>query len=385
MRFGRMRDSSAHKNIAHGESCERNAMTDKIDLKDYGYAGDAGQADGLVPARVVGQHRDRYRIVCAFGEGEAVLKGSFIYGARFREDLPCVGDFVMLRPGEPALVERLLPRRTKFSRADFFGHALAHIRANNEQVVAANFDYVFVMSSLNRDFNVNRIVRYLTQAWQSGAKPVVVLTKADLVADAGAQLAEVRAAAAGVPVHAVSGLSGLALESLDEYLRPGKTAVFLGMSGVGKSSLVNALAGAEVAAVREIREDDARGRHTTTARQLLMLPSGAMVVDTPGMRELGIFRAGQGISGNFAEVEALFSRCRFGDCRHGNEPGCAVAAALENGELSRETWNRYLAHVRENAYFDDRKAYMTERAARNRSLNRKNRRDKRGGEFGDLE
>ncbi|MCL2557916.1 MAG: ribosome small subunit-dependent GTPase A [Treponema sp.] len=363
-------------------------MTQTIDLTAYGYAQSARPEDGLEPGRVTGQHRDRYAVVSARGEGEAVLKGAFIHGARLREDLPCVGDFALLRPGEkgasgPALIERLLPRRTKFSRADLFGHSLGHLKANREQLVAANFDYIFIMSSLNRDFNVNRISRYLTQAWQSGAQPVVILTKADLVRNAQVQLDAVRKAAPGVPAHAVSSRSGLSLEALDEYLRPGKTAVLLGMSGVGKSSLVNALAGYEAMAVKAIREDDARGRHTTTSRRLLMLPSGAMIIDTPGMRGLGILRADEGLSASFGEIEELFAQCRFTDCRHEGEKGCAVLAALESGALSRERWDRYQAQARENAYFNDKKAHARQRAAWAKSLSARIRQDKKRDGFED--
>ena len=251
-------------------------------------------------------------------------------------------------------VAALLPRTSRFSRADFSGHAAGYAKTIREQVVAANFDYIFVLSSLNRDFNVNRILRYLTQAATSGGQPVVILTKADLAGDIPTGSDEIRAAAAGVPVHAVSARTGVGMDALGAYLQPGKTVVFLGMSGVGKSTLLNALMERDVMAVKEVRESDSRGRHTTTHRQLFMLPSGAMVIDTPGMRELGLFGAEDGIRESYADVEALFGQCRFNNCRHLSEPGCAVLAALAGGALPAERWENYRAQQRENVFVNRR-------------------------------
>ncbi|MCL2080521.1 MAG: ribosome small subunit-dependent GTPase A [Oscillospiraceae bacterium] len=349
------------------------------DLKLYGCT-ETELIEGLLPGRVTEHRGPQYTVVTEHGEVTAALKGAFVYDAVIRADLPCVGDFVLLQYSGSgvSLITRLLPRRSKFSRVDFSGHGFAHIKANREQLVAANFDYVFILSSLNQDFNVNRIIRYLTQAWQSGGLPVVILTKADLAADTETALNAVRSAAPDVPVHAVSAHTGFGLDALDEYLQPGKTAVFLGMSGVGKSSLLNALMEREVMAVKAIREDDGRGRHTTTHRQLFMLPCGAMVIDTPGMRELGLFDADEGISAGFADVEELFSGCRFSDCGHQSEPGCAVLAALTDGALSRRRWERYLAQKRENRYADDRANYMTLKRERNKSIAIRSKQMKKG-------
>lgn len=322
-----------------------------IDLKDYGYSGPAIDT-GLVPARVTQVRRGRYGVICAHGETWAILKGSFAHGAKERTDLPAVGDFVLIQMNAcgDAAIARLLPRRTKFSRTDFSGHAVGYVKTVLEQVVAANFDYVFILTSLNRDFSVNRVLRYLIKARESGATPVVVLTKTDLCADPSPYLRALREAAGDAKVCAVSAKTGDGLAELTTFLAPGRTAVFLGMSGVGKSSLLNALAGEALMDVSAIREGDARGRHTTTHRQLFRLPSGGLVIDTPGMRELGLWDAEDGIAEAYADVEELIARCRFSDCRHETEPDCAVKAALRDGTLAPARWEEFLAWKREAAF-----------------------------------
>jgi len=300
------------------------------------------------------------------GETQAALKGKFYHDAGAREDYPCVGDFVFLRLNERGVsqIARLLPRRSKFSRADFSGHAAGYVKTVLEQVVAANFDYVFILSSLNWDFSDKRVVRYLTQARQSGGAPVVILTKADLIEDAAPMIDEVKNVAGDAPVHAVSCLTGFGMDALEKYLTKGVTSVFLGMSGVGKSSLINALMEREVMAVKDIREADSRGKHTTTHRQLFMLPRGAMVIDTPGMRELGLFNADDGVSAGFADLEKIFAGCRFNDCRHETEPGCAVLSALRDGSLPRERWESYFSQKREIKFSEDRAGYLINKDAK---------------------
>ncbi len=344
-----------------------------MDLNQYGYIQTEPLPEGLTPGRVTELRREHYTVMTPFGETAATLKGRFYYDNQTREAYPCVGDFVLLeyQASGASRIAQLLPRRTKFSRADFSGHAAGYVKTVLEQVVAANFDTVFILSSLNLDFSISRIARYLTQARQSGAQPVVVLTKADLANNAAQAEAQVLALAPDVPVHAVSSHTGFGLDTLSRYLRPGQTIVFLGMSGVGKSSLLNTLMQQEVMAVRQIREDDSRGRHTTTHRQLFLLPSGAMVIDTPGMRELGLFDAEDGIGVSFADVEALFAQCRFHDCCHQTEPGCAVTAALQNGTLSQERWNSYLAQQRENRFVNGKAAYLTGKQAHQKSIARR--------------
>lgn len=340
-----------------------------MNLKTYGYIETQPVPEGLIPGRVTELRRETFTVMTERGEAAAVLKGSFYHQTETRADFPCVGDFVHLRPNEhgASQIVEVLPRRSKFSRADYSGHAVGYAKTLLEQVVATNFDYVFILSSLNLDFNVDRILRYVTQARQSGGQPVIILTKADLAADRERPLALVAESIPGVPVHAVSSHSRLGLNELERYLEPGRTVVFLGMSGVGKSSLLNALMQQDVMKVQGIRETDSRGRHTTTHRQLFQLPSGAMVIDTPGMRELGLFDAEEGISASFADVEDLFARCRFSDCRHETEPGCAVRAALADGSLPEERWQRYRVQQQESRYVQNKTSYLIDKNARHKT------------------
>ncbi|PZD96552.1 ribosome small subunit-dependent GTPase A [Paenibacillus sambharensis] len=352
-----------------------------MNLKTYGCTEIEAIPDGLLPGRVTELRRERFTVMTERGEVTAVLKGAFYHSAETRADFPCVGDFVLLHYNESgdSLITAVLPRRSKFSRADYSGHDEGRAKTVLEQVVATNFDYVFILSSLNLDFNVTRIMRYLTQAKQSGGQPVIILTKADLAPDYNLPLAEVRQSIPDVPVHAICSHTGLGLSELDSYLRPGKTIVFLGMSGVGKSSLLNALMEQDVMKVQAIREVDSRGRHTTTHRQLFMLPSGAMVIDTPGMRELGLFDADEGIRAGFADVEEWFRQCRFTDCRHQAEPGCAVLAALEDGLLPRERWEQYAAQRQENKVVQDKTGYLIDKRARNKTVAMRSKQTKKSG------
>ena len=299
-------------------------------INDYGYMGDQ---EGTI-ARVTSVHRERFGIAGDFGEGYARLKAKEYYAGE--EIFPTAGDFVRIdyiENGDSRILSTL-PRKTVFTRRE-------PGPIPREQAVAANFDYVFILQSLNHDFNPKRLERYLTLSWQSGATPVILLTKADLVEDYWDYLTQVERVAAGVNTHVISAQTGQGLARLNAYLQPGKTVVFLGSSGVGKSSLVNALAGKEIMAVSEIREDDSKGRHTTTHRQLLLLPNGAMVIDTPGMRELGMWDVSEGLGDAFADVEAFLGKCRFSDCTHQREPGCAIRAAIDAGELDVSRWESY--------------------------------------------
>lgn len=352
-----------------------------INLLDYGFIPTMlPEGAGGIPARITAVHKERYEIVCEHGQTYARLKTSVYYGEGC-EDFPTAGDFVLINyndSGDSQII-KTLERRSKFARNDLSGHAAGYVKTVKEQVVAANFDYVFIMASLNHDFNIKRIERYLTLAWQSGAIPVIVLTKADLTDDFTEQVRAVEKIASGVGIYAASAKTGYGIDKLSDYLKPRKTIVFLGSSGVGKSSLVNALAGEEIMAVKEIREDDSRGRHTTTHRQLIMLPKGVMIIDTPGMRELGMWDVSLGLGEAFADVESYFGKCRFFDCKHQSEPGCAVKDALARGELSKERWNSYIRLKQEAKFTDDKAGFLRDKSARDKSIAQWSRQIKKNG------
>lgn len=307
----------------------------------------------LTPARVILQEKDLYRIVTAHGEQPAVVSGKFRYEAQTVSEYPAVGDFVMVEhAGEEgnAVIQAILPRKSVFTRR-------AAGTSNREQVVAANIDTVFICMSLNNDFNVRRLERYLSVAWDSGASPVIILTKADLCDDLDQRLREVESVALGVEIAVTSSLSENGTDALKPYLKEGKTASFIGSSGVGKSTLINRLMGIDKLATNGLRNDD-KGRHTTTHRELVLLENGALVIDTPGMRELGMWGADSGIDTTFADIEALALGCKFKNCTHTSEPGCAIIAAIEDGSLSEERYRSYTKLSAENAYAEDSESYL---------------------------
>jgi ribosome biogenesis GTPase len=305
---------------------------------DEGFAASFEPYDnqGLVPARVSAQHRGGYDVLTEAGERRVGTAGRLRHEASGAGDLPAVGDWVVLRD---EMIHAVLPRRSSFSRK-------AAWSPTEEQVLAANLDSVFVVSGLDGDLNPRRLERYLTLAWESGATPVVVLTKADLSPDAMAAAFEVESVALSVPVHAISNLTGAGIDELEPYLAPARTVALLGSSGVGKSSLANRLLGGEIQLTRAIAEDG-RGRHTTTSRQLLRLPGGALLVDTPGLREVQLWDADEGIHEAFADVDELAAECRFRDCTHTREPGCAVHEAIDAGRLPLERLQSYRRLQRE--------------------------------------
>jgi len=348
-----------------------------IDLTAYGYQPNGKPEEDLLPARVTAVHRERFELVCVQGPAFGRLKTGVYYGPE-AVDFPTAGDFVLINfnGSGDSVITQTLPRRSAFLRRD-------PTPGRGEQAVAANFDTCFIMTSLNQNFKLARVERYLTLAWQSGGQPVILLTKSDLVDDFAAQTQAVEEVAMGVDTVALSALTGFGLERLAPYLQPGKTVVFLGSSGVGKSSLLNVLMGEDAMAVKEIREDDSRGRHTTTHRQLFMLPGGAMVIDTPGMRELGMWDVSTGLGAAFADVEDILARpCRFSDCKHESEPGCSIKIALESGELSAERLESYRKLKREARWSEDPEGVLREKWARNKAIaqwSRQQKNKKKGG------
>jgi ribosome biogenesis GTPase len=297
-------------------------------------------------ARVIQEHKEAYYVHSAAGNIWAEISGKMRHAGAVRADFPAVGDWVMLRGLEhvqkkdtegPVQICRILPRRT----------VLARRLEADEQILATNVDVVFLGTSLNENFSLRRLERYLTLARESGAEPVVLLTKADLCDEKEPLIAEVRAVAGGAAIHSISVVTGEGMEAVRGYLKRGVTSVILGSSGIGKSTLVNYLADADVQDMMEAREFDDKGRHCTTFRHLVRTPTGGLIIDTPGLRGLSLGEATDALMSTFKDVEALATTCRFTDCRHETEPGCAIKAAVEGGTLDPERLESYLKLQRE--------------------------------------
>jgi len=323
--------------------------------------------EGLIPGRVIAAHTRLLRVQADSGEHLAVPSGRLRHSARGPEDLPCVGDWVAVRAAAAgrARIEEVLPRRTAFVRRGAGEVTVV-------QVLAANVDTAFLVMGLDRDFNPRRLERALVLAWESGADPVVVLNKADVCDDLAARVAETERSASGVPVLVLAAKAGEGLEALAPWLLPGRTVALLGSSGVGKSTIVNRLLGEERQRTSAVREGDQRGRHTTTHRELVALPGGGLLLDTPGLRELQLWASDDGLKAAFDDIEALAPECRFRDCAHGQEPGCAVRAAVDAGELSVErlaSYHKLEAELRSLRIRGD-KALQSERNARWRAIHK---------------
>lgn len=363
-----------------------NLHTEAVDvIEQFGWSDLLAQAfaphaaAGLSPGRIVVQHRDGYLIATEDGELRGKAAGRLINEAE-EGGYPAVGDWVALTPNPDegaATIHAVLPRRTAFIRR-------AADSAHRPQVIAANIDVAFIVTSLNADFNLRRIERYLAAASQSGARAVVVLTKADLSPDPQVQVAEIASIAPGCPVLVVAAKEGSGLDDLRAHLKSGETCVLIGSSGAGKSTLVNALLGEDRMATHAIREGDDQGRHTTSHRELVLLPDGGLILDTPGIREVGLIDAEEGVSATFEDIEQLTQACRFSNCAHASEPGCAVQAALESGALDPARWASFQKLQAELALAEEKASRLANDAERRRTAGlqkayRATKRDIRGG------
>lgn len=317
-------------------------------------------------ARVSEIHRDRYTLIDEEkNEIFARLKGSLY---KQLDTYPVVGDYVSVKFNlyGDSIIEEIKPRRTYFMRPDLSGHAPGYVKTIKDQMLAANYDYAFIIVSLNQDYSLNRIMRYVSLTLQGGGKPIVILTKADLCKDTLPYISEIKETAREVEVFAVSSKLGIGLSQLTPYLDKNKTIILLGSSGVGKSTLINKLADREIMEVSEIREKDGKGRHTTTHRQMIQMPSGAIMIDTPGMREIGILDAEEGINDTFSDITKLINLCKFSDCRHDKEPGCAIRGAIEEGALSEERYSLYRSFQSENKWSTEKAKQFSKRYGMNR-------------------
>lgn len=301
-----------------------------------------------LPARVIVEHKHAYRVLSEQGEWLATVAGHYAYESFSRTDYPAVGDWVLIEKmagEEKAIIHKLFVRQSQFSRK-IAGREI------EEQIVAANVDIVLLVMSLNEDFNLRRLERYLIAAWDSGAKPIVVLTKADVCTELEFYVREVEAVAFGVDVFVTSAITGAGIEQIRSLFTDGVTGALLGSSGAGKSTLTNALCGLERMKVSDIREDDAKGRHTTTHRELVLLPNGGCLIDTPGMRELQLWDQGESLSSSFQDIDEFSAQCRYRDCSHTTEPGCAVLQAVDTGELEFSRLQSYFKLQRELAFIE---------------------------------
>ena len=330
--------------------------------------------DGYTVGRVAVEQKNTYILYTEFGELSAEVSGKMRHQASGRQDFPAVGDWVAFsRSGgeSRAIIQKILPRKSKFSRKTVGA-------VTDEQIVATNINTVFLVSGLDKDFNKRRIERYLILVWESGANPVIVLNKADLCDEVEQRQAEVEAIASGVPIIVLSAVENKGLDGLIPYLGTGQTVALIGSSGVGKSTITNQLVGQDIQAVQSVRLGDNRGRHTTTHRELIILPSGGLLIDTPGMREIQMWGSVDGLQETFADIESLATLCRFRNCKHEKEPGCAVQQALLDGTLDEERFGNYQKLQQELDYLNrkqDQKAYLAEKERWKKitKLQRKNR------------
>ncbi len=344
-----------------------------MQLKDLGW-NDFFQAylheykDGnLTPARVSLQQKLSYKVMTVDGDFEAVIAGKLRHEAESSSDFPVVGDWVLVEFSEmdgKAIIKHVLPRKTKISRDTSSRKSLKKI--TDEQVVVANVDTIFLISALDDDLNLRRLERYLALIWDSGASPVLVLNKADVCEDIEAAIQAVHEIAMGVPVHVISAVLSQGIDELRQYIQSGKTIGMLGSSGVGKSTIINKLLGEEKFKIADIGEYKDKGRHTTTHREMVLLPQGGILIDNPGMRAVQVWEGEEGISKSFEDIETFAEQCKFNDCRHINEPDCAVIQAVESGELPRDRYESYLKLLKEQDYRSRKENWATRQNTKKR-------------------
>lgn len=325
--------------------------------------------EGYLPSRIVREEKGSYYVRYEKGECIAQVSGKLRYNAKKISNFPSVGDWVaikLINNGEKAIIYELMTRKSSFTRKspvsggrknrDVYGRKITFGGATEEQVIAANIDIIFLVMSLDDNFNLRRLERYLLIAWNSGAKPIIFLNKTDMCNDLEDKLRKVEDIAKGVKIHCISALNEEGIDELKKYISEGKTIGLFGSSGVGKSTIINCLVGYNKLLTGVVREGDNKGRHTTIWRELVMIPTGGILIDTPGMRELQVWSEKEDLNELFKDIKELESQCKFNDCSHSKEPGCAIKKALEDGTLDRKRYDNYLIMQLEVSYLSDRKS-----------------------------
>lgn len=314
------------------------------------------------PARIAEKNRGHFKILTTEGVFEAVLSGKYLHTSSTNAEYPCVGDWVIVHQKmDQTIIEKLLNRKSAFARRQKIDGGRKIINGivsggtTQEQILAANIDVVFIVTGLDKNFNHKRIERYLTLSLESGAMPVIILSKLDLCEDIEDKIRLVESVAMGFPIHALSALDGTGMASISKYLGPGKTVAFLGSSGVGKSTISNFILGKELQETKATNAQTGKGVHTTTSAQLIQAPDGSLILDTPGLREIQLWCDEDTVDTSFSEIVRLSELCKFNNCNHGNEPGCAIREALSTGELAEDRYERYLKMQKEVAYLEKRK------------------------------
>lgn len=320
---------------------------------------EAYKVAGLVAARVAKEQKNLYSVFTESGEKQAILSDQLFMNAFSNTELPAVGDWVLCRHQDnygKLFIERILPRQSKFSRKgkNTYGRNYQKEGSSDEQIISANIDTVFLVISMDRDFNLRKVERYLTLIWDSGSNPVIVLNKADEADDPDWFREETEKVSLGIPVHVVSALKKEGIDELRQYLQPGKTVTLIGSSGVGKSSIINCLTGAESQYVSYVRKGDKRGRHTTTTREMILLPDGGILIDNPGMRDIQLSVSETTLDRTFNDIVELEHKCKFRNCKHDTEPGCAIKQAIADGELEAERFESYQKLQREVRFHEKR-------------------------------